>query len=52
MARRLARIRNDVLDRARAAAMTALGLDSREFESLMGLLMSALDLTLRGELGA
>jgi hypothetical protein len=38
--------RHDVFEGARARAMTALGLDEREFASLMGAVLSAIDLTI------
>jgi RNA polymerase sigma-70 factor (ECF subfamily) len=46
MARRLARARNAIFEGARSRTMTALGLDEIEFASLMGVMMSRLDLTL------
>lgn len=50
MARRLARARNAVFEDARARAMASLGLDESEFRSLVGLVLSRLDLTLRSVL--
>lgn len=50
MARRLARIRNTIFEQARAQTLSALGLDESEFQSLLGVMMSVLDLTLRGAL--
>jgi RNA polymerase sigma-70 factor, ECF subfamily len=47
MARRLARVRNGVFEAARAAAMKSLGVSETEFQSLVGNVFSALDLTLR-----
>lgn len=47
LARRLAKARNAVFEDARARAMAALGLDEGEFRSLMGMMLSRLDFTLR-----
>lgn len=47
VARRIARTRNHVFDDARVRAMEVLGIDESEFRSLMGVMMSVLDLTLR-----
>lgn len=46
-ARRLARIRGAIFERARAQAMSALGIGETEFESLMGVMLSRLDLTIK-----
>jgi RNA polymerase sigma-70 factor (ECF subfamily) len=46
LARRLARTRNAIFEGSRARATAALGLDDAEFASLMGVMMSRLDLTL------
>ncbi len=51
IARRLARMRAAVFERARETAIRALGIGEAEFGSLMGLVMSALDVTIRGALG-
>jgi RNA polymerase sigma-70 factor (ECF subfamily) len=50
MARRLARARNAIFEDARTRAMESLGLDESEFRSLVGLVLSRLDLTLRSVL--
>ncbi len=50
MARRIARVRNKVFEDARSQAMRALGLDEAEFASLVGLVLSKLDFTIRGAL--
>ena len=47
MARRIARSRNAIFEGARARAMEALGLGETEFASLMGVMLSQIDLTMR-----
>jgi RNA polymerase sigma-70 factor (ECF subfamily) len=47
LARRLARVRNAIFEGARARAMSALGLGETEFGSLMGMMLSQLDVTAR-----
>jgi RNA polymerase sigma-70 factor, ECF subfamily len=50
-ARRLAKVRAAIFDAARARAMRELGIGVTEFESLMGAMLSRIDLTLRRYLG-
>jgi RNA polymerase sigma-70 factor, ECF subfamily len=45
MARRLARAKNAILEHSRAHAMDALGVGEAEFASLMGVMLSGLDVT-------
>jgi RNA polymerase sigma-70 factor, ECF subfamily len=51
-ARRLARVRNAVFEDARARAVGLLGVREDEFKSLVGAMLSKLDVTLRRLLGA
>jgi RNA polymerase sigma-70 factor (ECF subfamily) len=50
-ARRIARVRNAIFEGARARAMSILGLGETEFASLMGVMLSQIDVTLRGAFG-
>jgi hypothetical protein len=47
MARRLARVRNAIFENARASAMRDLSISETEFASLMGVMLSRIDVTIR-----
>jgi RNA polymerase sigma-70 factor (ECF subfamily) len=51
-ARRLSRARHALFENARQRAMATLGLDEAQFQSLMGVMLSQLDVTIRRVLGA
>jgi RNA polymerase sigma-70 factor (ECF subfamily) len=47
MARRLARVRNAIFENARSSAMRELSISEAEFASLMGVMLSRIDVTIR-----